>query len=169
MRVRIGIAVATLTIALAGCAQTAIVPQRSDLFRLSNEAQLAYERGEDVQAEQLYMALSRQVPNDPEIWLRLGNLYARSHKPDAAADAYQRALSLTNSDARIWYNLGVVRLRQGWMSLIQAYNQSKDRDTVNAQADEMIRYLGKMPGIVEGLPPGAVQRAPKPEAKPEPK
>lgn len=169
MRMRIGIALATLTLVLAGCAQTSIVPQRSDLFRLSNEAQLAYERGEDVQAEQLYMALSRQVPNDPEIWLRLGNLYARSHKPDAAADAYQRALAINGSDARTWYNLGVVRLRQGWMSLIQAYNFSRDRDAVNTQSDEMIRYLGKMPGIAEGIPSGAVQRAPRPEPGPEAK
>jgi cytochrome c-type biogenesis protein CcmH/NrfG len=157
-------ALATL-VALAGCAQNPVLPQRSDLFQLTNEAQLAYEKGEDARAEQLYMALSRQVPSDPEIWLRLGNLYARSHKPDAAADAYQRALAINGSDARVWYNLGVIRMRQGWMSLIQAYNFSQDRDPINAQSDEMIRYLGRMPGIVEGVPPGTTQRPRKPEAK----
>lgn len=167
MRWRVTIAMVAVSAALAGCAQGPVLPQRSDLFRLSNEAQLAYEKGEDAQAEQLYMALSRQVPNDPEIWLRLGNLYARSHKPDAAADAYQRALAISGSDARVWYNLGVVRLRQGWMSLIQSYNYSQDRDPINMQSDEMIRFLGKMPGVVEGVPPGAAQRTRKPE--PEPK
>jgi tetratricopeptide (TPR) repeat protein len=157
-------AVAAAWIAMAGCAPIPGLPQRSDLFQLTNEAQLAYEKGEDARAEQLYMALARQVPNDAEIWLRLGNLYARSHKPDAAADAYQRALAINGSDARVWYNLGVIRLRQGWMSLIQAYNYSKDHDALNTQSDGMIQYLGKMPGVSE-VAPQPVPRAKQPVAK----
>jgi cytochrome c-type biogenesis protein CcmH/NrfG len=149
---------------LAGCAVTQGLPQRSDLFQLTNEAQLAYERGEDARAEQLYMALARQTPNDAETWLRLGNLYARSHKPDAAADAYQRALQINGSDPRAWYNLGVVRLRQGWMSMIQAYNFSDDRDPVNKESGSLIRFLGKMPGVSEGMTAPAV-RVPREEAK----
>lgn len=158
------LAAAGLVLALGGCANTPGLPQRSDLFQLTNEAQLAYERGEDVRAEQLYMALARQVPNDSETWLRLGNLYARSHKPDAAADAYQRALSINGSDPRAWYNLGVIRLRQGWMSLIQAYNFSQDRDPVNEQSESMMQFLGKMPGVTEGMTQPAT-RARKPEPK----
>jgi tetratricopeptide (TPR) repeat protein len=165
MRGRGRMAMAVMLIALAGCAQVPELPQRSDLFQLTNEAQLAYERGEDARAEQLYMALSRQTPNDHEIWLRLGNLYARSHKPDAAADAYQRALAINGSDARAWYNLGVVRLRQGWMSLIQAYNYSPDRDPVNTQSQSMIEFLSKMPGVSDGV--AMPQPRPKqPGAKP---
>jgi cytochrome c-type biogenesis protein CcmH/NrfG len=156
--------VAVVLLALAGCAARSDLPQRSDLFQLTNEAQLAYEKGEDARAEQLYMALARQTPNDPETWLRLGNLYARSHKPDAAADAYQRALAINGSDARVWYNLGVIRLRQGWMSLIQAYNFSDDRDPVNKESGGMIQFLGKMPGVAD--PGGAPALRPaKPEAK----
>lgn len=157
-------AMTAMLVVLGGCAQTPGMPQRSDLFQLTNEAQLAYEKGEDARAEQLYMALAREVPNDAEIWLRLGNLYARSHKPDAAADAYQRALAINGSDARVWYNLGVIRLRQGWMSLIQSYNFSQDRDPINAQSDGMIQYLGKMPGVADGAAPPAL-RAKKPGAK----
>lgn len=159
----IGIAAAWFALA-AGCAGSPDLPQRSDLFQLTNEAQLAYEKGEDARAEQLYMALARQTPNDAEIWLRLGNLYARSHKPDAAADAYQRALAINGSDARVWYNLAVVRLRQGWMSMIQAYNFSEDRDPVNREAGSMIQFLGKMPGVAQGST-GPAPRPRKPEAK----
>lgn len=151
MRVLRIVSTATLAATL-GCAAAPEIPQRSDLFQLTNEAQLAYERGEDARAEQLYKALARQTPNDHEIWFRLGNLYARSHKPDAAADAYQRALQINGADARVWYNLGVIRLRQGWMSLIQAYNFSPDGDPVNKEADGMIQFLGRMPGITEGGP-----------------
>jgi hypothetical protein len=55
-------------------------------------------------------------------------------------------------------------MRQGWMSLIQAYNYSQAGDPVNAQADGMIQFLGKMPGVAEGAPPPA-PRAKEPEAK----
>jgi tetratricopeptide (TPR) repeat protein len=136
---------------------TAELPQRSDLFQLSNEAQLAYESGEDAQAEKLYMALLRQTPNDPEVWFRLGNLYARAHRPDAAADAYQRVLSINGNEARAWYNLGIVRLRQGWASLIQAYNYSEASNPLNLESEKLIGHLEKTPG----LPPLPKNESPK--------
>lgn len=123
------------------------LPQRSDLFQLSNEAQLAYESGEDAKAEQLYMALLRKTPNDPEIWFRLGNLYARAHRPDAAADAYQRVLSINNTEHRAWYNLGIVRLRQGWAAMIQAYGHAPAGDVVHGESGRMIGHLERMPGL----------------------
>ncbi len=139
-----------LGVLLSGCAALSgpsDLPQRSDLFQLSNEAQLAYESGEDAKAEQLYMALLRKTPNDPEIWFRLGNLYARAHRPDAAADAYQRVLSINNTEHRAWYNLGIVRLRQGWAAMIQAYGHSAPGDVVNGESGRMIGHLERMPGL----------------------
>lgn len=139
-----------LGLLLSGC--TALsgpsdLPQRSDLFQLSNEAQLAYDSGEDAKAEQLYMALLRKTPNDPEIWFRLGNLYARAHRPDAAADAYQRVLSINNTEHRAWYNLGIVRLRQGWAALIQSHSHSAVGDAIYSESDRMIGHLEKTPGL----------------------
>jgi tetratricopeptide (TPR) repeat protein len=148
-RAKMGLAL-LLGLLLSGC--TALsgpsdLPQRSDLFQLSNEAQLAYESGEDAKAEQLYMALLRKTPNDPEIWFRLGNLYARAHRPDAAADAYQRVLSINNTEHRAWYNLGIVRLRQGWAAMIQAYGHSAAGDVVHGESGRMIGHLELMPGL----------------------
>lgn len=134
----------------AGCGTmggSSVLPQRSDLFQLSNEAQLAYESGEDAKAESLYMALLRQVPNDPEIWFRLGNLYARAHRPDAAADAYQRVLSINGNEPRAWYNLGIVRLRQGWAALIQSHSYSVANDELHLESEKMISHLEKTPGL----------------------
>lgn len=139
-----------VAILLAGCAATpesAVLPQRSELFQLSNDAQLAYEAGDDARAEQLYMALSRQTPGDPEIWFRLGNLYARAHRPDAAADAYQRVLSINGAEPRAWYNLGIVRMRQGWASLIQAHGYSQGGTPLYLESEKMIRHLENMPGL----------------------
>ena len=141
---------------LGGCqagSGPAALPQRSELFQLSNEAVLAYEAGEDARAEQLYLALSRQTPGDPEIWFRLGNLYARAHRPDAAADAYQRVLSINGAEPRAWYNLGIVRMRQGWAALIQANGYSTTDTVINAESEKMIRHLETMPGLPR--PPGS--------------
>lgn len=136
---------------LAGCGMmgggTAELPQRSELFQLSNDAQLAYEAGEDAQAEKLYMALLRQTPNDPEIWFRLGNLYARAHRPDAAADAYQRVLSINPGETRAWYNLGIVRLRQGWGAMIRANELLPDDHPLYPESEQLIRHLEKTPGL----------------------
>ena len=147
-----GLLMVFLAVALLPACQTmgggtSELPQRSDLFQLSNEAQLAYESGEDAQAEKLYMALLRQTPIDPEVWFRLGNLYARAHRPDAAADAYQRVLSINGNEARAWYNLGIVRLRQGWASLIQAYNYSDTNNPLNLESQKLIDHLEKTPGL----------------------
>ena len=131
------------------------MPQRSDLFQISNDALLAYEAGEDAKAEQLYMGLARQLPHDYEIWFRLGNLYARSNKPDAAADAYQRALSINASDARAWYNLGIVRLRQGWASMVQAQSQADTKDPLYRQTDELLERLNALTSVAEGWKPPA--------------
>jgi tetratricopeptide (TPR) repeat protein len=143
--------IALLVTLLAGCKMmdggTTELPQRSELFQLSNDAQLAYEAGEDAQAEKLYMALLRQTPNDPEVWFRLGNLYARAHRPDAAADAYQRVLSINGNESRAWYNLGIVRLRQGWGAMIRAYELSPSDHPLNAESEQMIRHLEKTPGL----------------------
>ncbi len=135
---------------LAACKATggtADLPQRSELFQLNNEAQLAYEAGEDAQAEKLYMALLRQTPNDPEVWFRLGNLYARAHRPDAAADAYQRVLSINGNEARAWYNLGIVRLRQGWAAMIQSNTLSADDNPLHQESGKLIDHLEKTPGL----------------------
>lgn len=140
-----------VVVLLAGCKMmgggNAELPQRSELFQLNNDAQLAYEAGEDAQAEKLYMALLRQTPNDPEVWFRLGNLYARAHRPDAAADAYQRVLSINGNESRAWYNLGIIRLRQGWIALIQAHELSAPDHPLHPESEQMIRHLEKTPGL----------------------
>jgi Flp pilus assembly protein TadD len=145
---------------LAGCGTTGTAPQRSDLFQLSNDAQLAYEAGEDARAEQLYMGLARAAPGDPEIWFRLGNLYARNDRPDAAADAYQRALALKVNDSRAWYNLGIVRLRQGWAAMMRANAALKEDDPLYRETERLMSHLGALPALKPMAP------AAKPAAKP---
>lgn len=148
---------------LAGCGTTGAGGlQRSDLFQLSNDAQLAYEAGEDARAEQLYMGLARAAPGDPEIWFRLGNLYARNDRPDAAADAYQRVLALKQNEPRAWYNLGIVRLRQGWAALMQAHAALKETDPLYRETERLTSHLGALPAL---KPPAPAAKPPREGAK----
>jgi Flp pilus assembly protein TadD len=154
-------------VALAGCGTTSpVAPQRSDLFQLSNDAQLAYEAGEDARAEQLYIGLARAAPSDPEIWLRLGNLYARADRPDAAADAYQRVLALKSNEPRAWYNLGIVRLRQGWAAMMRANAALKETDPLYRETERVMSHLGGLPDLDTKAPPKPPAGQPAPERKP---
>lgn len=112
-----------------------------DVFDLNRKAVLAYESGDDAKAEALYQGLARAVPNDGETWLRLGNLYARSDKPDDAADAYQHALLLNRNDQRAWYNLGLIRQRQAHAAFIRANQLADEADPIHAKTAAMIEKL----------------------------
>lgn len=153
---------------LAGCATVATVTQNvmphGDVYQLSNDAQNAYNSGDDARAERLYIGLARAAPNDPEIWFRLGNLYARADKPDAAAEAYRHSLALNRNDARVWYNLGLIRLRQGWASMIAADHLTREDDPLHAEA---ARVVGALDAFSDAGLKGAPAAAPVTMAAPE--
>lgn len=148
------LAVAVLLLALGGCAgikmptMTSALPEREvDLISLNREAQLASESGESAKAEALYKSLVRRMPNDADTWFRLGNLYARNNKPDEAVGAYHRALIANGADARAWYNLSVIRMRQAWAAMLQVQAQETlpANDPLRQQAEEVLGYLEKLP------------------------
>jgi predicted Zn-dependent protease len=125
---------------LAACAT-------DDVYEAHQSAVLAYDKGEDARAEALYQGLARSAPNDPEIWLRLGNLYARSNQPDNAAEAYQRGLLLAPGDSRLWYNLGIIRQRQAHAALIQTYQLLGADDPAQARIQALIERLAPAVGV----------------------
>ncbi len=134
----------------AGCAGNGDAPVRliddeADVITINREAELAYESGESAKAEALYKSLVRKMPNDSETWFRLGNLYARANKPDEAASAYQRALLANNADPRAWHNLGVIRLRQAWASMLQAHEYLKPGQPLYEAVEGVLRQLEKIP------------------------
>ena len=115
---------------LAACAT-------DDVYEMHQSALLAYESGADARAEALYQGLARSAPNDPEPWRRLGNLYARANRPDKAGEAYERGLLLAPGDARLWYNLGIIRQRQAHAALIMAHQFIDEADPLQAKAKAM--------------------------------
>ena len=148
---------AVLCVLFAGCTaldgMLGTTSGADDLIRMHREAQAAFDSGENARAEILYKGLARAAPNDPEVWLRLGNLYARTDNPDQAVDAYLKSLVLNGTDPRAWHNLGVVRLRQAWASLLRAHNISTPKDPVNQLSADMIRSLEQVPHLSGAQPP----------------
>lgn len=124
---------------LSGCGL--MQPSTEDALDSQRNAISAYESGEDKKAEALYLGLLKASPRDAEAWLRLGNLYARSARPDSAADAYQRGLLLTPNDARLWYNLGVIRQRQTLAAYIQALELTKPGEQIYESSEGQINLL----------------------------
>jgi len=137
-------------LSLGGCASTVasaikLTDNDPDVITINRDAQLAYEKGEDAKAEALYRSLARRMPTDSETWVRLGNLYARRNLPDDAAAAYQRALVANNSEVRAWHNLGVVRLRQAYAALLQAYANLSPQNPLYRQVEQALEYLSQLP------------------------
>lgn len=135
---RLALLAASLT--LSACSPLMLSGDGS-IYELSQSAALAYESGEDARAEALYQGLARAAPNDPEIWLRLGNLYARSKRPDLAADSYQRGLLLAPRDPRLWYNLGVIRQRQAHAAFIQTHQLTDETDPLHGKSQALVQRL----------------------------
>ena len=129
----------------AGCGGLETRSVGEDLVRMQQEAQAAFDSGENARAEALYKGLVRAMPNDAETWLRLGNLYARTDNADQAVNAYLTSLAINGADPRAWHNLGVVRLRQAWAALLRANTLTVPPEPIHAMSSEILRSLEKVP------------------------
>lgn len=160
MRISIIISILSSFLFLGGCAS--LPAGQNNVYETQQQAHLAFSGGDDVRAENLLLGLVRAVPNDAETWLTLGNLYARSNRPDQAAEAYQKVLMLNRGDPRAWHNMGIVRLRQAWAAFILAYDLFPADSEAHAKVNELIKAMEKMP--LEGLR-RTPQSAPESEGK----
>jgi cytochrome c-type biogenesis protein CcmH/NrfG len=141
----------TLLLASSFCVMACFVAcTPANVYEQHQSALLAYESGEDARAEALYQGLARAAPNDPETWLRLGNLYARSKRPDKAAEAYERGLLLAPKDARLWYNLGIIRQRQAHAAFIVAHEHIDDADPLDTRVKALVEQLA--PAVAATMP-----------------
>jgi tetratricopeptide (TPR) repeat protein len=138
------------SLSLSAC--SVLQPQANDVYELREKAQIAYAGEQDDKAEKLLLGLARSAPSEPETWFTLGNLYARTNRPDQAVDAYQKALMLNSTDAKVWHNLGVVRVRQAWAAFAQSYALTKDNpgdEKLRAKVEGLITAMETLP--LEGL------------------
>jgi Flp pilus assembly protein TadD len=144
---------------LTGCGALPFGDDRSSVYDLQREALLAYDNDENAKAEKLLQALLRISPNDALTLFYLGNLYARTGRPEQAIDAYQKSLMINGADPRPWHNLGVIRLRQAQAAFIQAFDLTNPDDALHARVEAVIRAMGD-------IPLDAMREKPQGKAKP---
>ena len=87
-------------------------PDLENIVQVEQQANTAYQNEDWQTAELAYLDLTRKTPSQAEPWFRLGNIYARTDRLDAAVTAYRNALLRNNEYSKAWHNLGIVHLRQ---------------------------------------------------------
>jgi cytochrome c-type biogenesis protein CcmH/NrfG len=71
----------------------------------------------------------KQHPDDYEAWVTLGHNYFDTHQHKKAIEAYDKALSLNNSDPNIWTDMGSMYRREKQPEqAIEAFTEALKRD-----------------------------------------
>ncbi len=120
-------------VSLAACGDGSMV-KKNDLIQLQAEAAKAYAAGDWRAAEKYFRTLTERVPGEGEFWFRLGNIYARMHRPDEAVAAYKEALLRQNTKSKAWHNMGIVYLRQAAHAFTQMLTDMQPEDPLFQRA-----------------------------------
>ena len=112
-----------------------------ELIQLQQNAQAAYQDKDWDKAVDYYGTLSQRMPDDAEIWFRLGNSYARLNKHGAAIQSYQQALNRDPKNSKTWHNLGIVQLKLATNTFIEMQNNTNADDPLNRRATYVINAI----------------------------
>ena len=85
---------------------------RVDLTATLESGKAAYAAKKWREAERHYEILVKRIPQEPDHWFRLGNIYGRTDRPDLAVAAYREVLIRDSDYAKAWFNMGILQLRQ---------------------------------------------------------
>lgn len=127
------IAPVVLVAFLAACSDAGMV-KKNDLLQLQAKASKAYAEGDWRTAEKHFLTLTERVPGEGEFWFRLGNIYARTHRPDEAVTAYKEALLRQHEKSKIWHNMGIIYLRQAANAFTQMLSDMNAQDPLFQRA-----------------------------------
>jgi tetratricopeptide (TPR) repeat protein len=112
-----------------------------ELIKLKQNAQVAYQNRDWNKAVEYYGSLSQRIPNDAEIWFRLGNSYARLNKHGAAIQSYQQALNRDPRNSKTWHNLGIVQLKLAANTFVEMQSNINADDPLNRRATYVINAI----------------------------
>lgn len=146
---------AALCLALGGCAKLqstkpgaptpATTPQPAentapagaDLLSVEREALEAYQRQDWATSEKNFVLLTQKIPAESEPWFKLGNIYARTERPELAVRAYREAVIRDPEHSRAWHNMGVVQLKQAAASFKELQKFADPDDPLYARGVEL--------------------------------
>ncbi len=148
---RVGVA-ALLLLALAGCermrgprpAPVADARITVDLVEVRRLASEAYARQAWPDAERYFVQLTTRLPEEPEPWFKLGNVYARTGRSELAVRAYREAVRRDPEHTRAWHNMAVVQLQQAAASLRELQKFAKPDDPLYQRGVELGEMIEAM-------------------------
>jgi tetratricopeptide (TPR) repeat protein len=131
---------------LTGCSSRhEQAPQGNQMIMsLQSEAEQAYKLAMLDQAESLYLQVLASVPNYAPAWFRLGNIYTRTGRQEAAIAAYMKCLELEPENQKTLYNISLVRLKQSTQVLNAAVRQGQHDTAVGRQINALLQALHQL-------------------------
>jgi Flp pilus assembly protein TadD len=115
-----------------------------EIAEIETQAQEAYANKNWSLAEESYIKLINKLPNESQSWFRLGNIYARTNRHDAAINAYRTSLNLNIENTKVWNNLGIVQLREATNTFVQMQQHMKKDDPLSQRTDEVVEAMTQL-------------------------
>ncbi len=112
-----------------------------NLEQMMTDADTAYINGDWVESERLYIIISQRVPAEIIPWFRLGNIFARSDRPDAAVAAYREALIRRPEMSKAWHNMGVTQLKQAMKAFVDLQTHAAPGDPLIDKSERLYSGL----------------------------
>ena len=112
-----------------------------DLLALREQANEAYIKDDFANAEKYYETLVRELPEEPEHWFRLANIYVATDRPYSSMGLYREAVIRDPKFTKAWYNLGIVQLKQTAFSLNEMLTYTNKQDPLYSKAAEMLEEI----------------------------
>ncbi len=139
--------------------------QNLELDKVQAAAREAYQRSDWVESEKHYAIITRRVPAELEPWFRLGNIYARTRRPELAVAAYREVLVRDPQHARAWHNMGVIQIEQANNTFLQMSQHIDPTNPLYAQSMRLggdIARLLRQGSLPPAIPPSANDQTKQP-------
>ena len=144
-----------LLILLMGCAadgklKSTSQPDMSNsgkVLVILKSADEAYSKEDWKQAESQYQLIIKQLPQDPYAWFKLGNIFARTDRPDEAIYAYRETLVRDTGNGKAYHNLALAYMLQAQRALEASLKNGKSKDL---QSEQTQRILSQLAMLMDG-------------------
>ncbi len=138
-----------LCLSLTGCASSENQePQKTtpNIMSIQVRAEQAYKMARLDESESLYHQVLTSLPNYAPAWFRLGNIYTRTGRQEAAINAYKRCIDLEPSNKKALYNMSLVYIKQSTQVLDFAANQGEQNSPMSRQIQLLLNALHELQG-----------------------
>lgn len=116
----------------------------TDMFELERKADAAYQKGDMAASEKDYLELVKKMPEEALHWFRLGNIYARTQRPDAAIVAYREAVLRKPDYSKAWYNMGIIQLKEAANTFNEMQVHTHSDDTLHLEGKRLLEEILKI-------------------------